>query len=184
MKPLSQYIIESQHELYHYTNVGNAINICAYDKFIASEDDGHNPKGYEYYISTTRQRNALTGYPTGMLGDDLVRFVFDGTSLNKFKIVPLDWGKAKGRAIKKNWPAGGEDFDKNITSIMLQTNVESEDRILLKKPEVNDIHKYIKEIHIDNTKVSPSEFHLFQTYCDLYNIRLMDMDHKQFILGR
>jgi len=184
MKQLYNYILESQQYLYHYTNVGNAVNVCADDVFGCSEDDGYSPKGYPYYISTTRQRNALTGYPTGMISNKLVRFVLDGSKLSRFKITPIDWGHAKRTAIKSNWPAGPENFDKNIQSIMLQTNVESEDRILLKQEELKDFHKYISELHVDDSTATPNEIHLFKTYCDGYGIELKVMNHKSFMIGR
>lgn len=184
MKTLTQYITESQHELYHFTNVKDALKICSVDKWIGSYDDGGNPKGFGYFISTTRQRNALTGYPTGMLGNDLVRFVFDTTAMSKFKIIPYNHFRGfKLRAIKQNWE-DQEAFDKYKDEVMLQTNVEAEDRILLRKEEIPNVHKYIKEIDLDDSKTTDAEYELFKEYCDKYSITLIMMDHKKFILGR
>jgi len=177
-------IVESLDELYHYTNVDNAIDMVTDDKFLASENDGSGRKDYRWYMSTTRQRNALTGYPTGMINNHIVRFVLDGRTLGaKFKIEPVDWGHAKHMAIKNNWP-NQDQFDKNYDSIRLQTNVENEDRVYLKSEVLKDLHKYIKEIHLNDRTTTRSEQHLFKTYCDAYGIVLRIMSDKEFTLGR
>ena len=184
MKSLYYYIVESSDELYHYTNVDNAIDMVTDDEFLASENDGHGRKDYRWYMSTTRQRNALTGYPTGMINNHIVRFVLDGRALgSKFKIEPVDWGHAKHIAIKNNWP-DPDKFDKNLNSIMLQTNVENEDRVYLKSEVLKDLHKYIKEIHLDDKTTTSTEQRLFKTYCDAYGITLKIMSGKEFTLGR
>lgn len=180
MKQLNEYINEALEELYHFTFDTNLFGIIKTDTIRSSHDDGYSPKGFEYYISATRSKNANTGYPTQMWGDgSLVRIVLDSRLINsKMKIKPIDFSPAKGRAIKVNW-VNKDDFDKYKDSIMMQSNVEAEDRILLNKKSIPNFHIYIKEIHICKDDISDKYYKPIKTYCDKYNIPLIEFEDKR-----
>lgn len=183
MKELKQSILESLEELYHYTNNHNLNGICGEDILYASQNDGVGLKKYDYFVSTSRQINTLTGYPKSMISDKICRIVFDRVKLSKFKIGPVDWGRAKGYAIKANWE-DKEFFDKHLSTIKEQPNVESEERIYLKNDCIPQVHKYIKRIDIDSSTVSYNELLIVKKYCDKHNIELKLSEHSKFIYGK
>lgn len=179
MKGLYTYINEAMEELYHFTCSYDLVGIAKNDEFYSSKNDGHSPKGFDYYMSTTRSKNANTGYPSQIWGDELVRIVLDGRKINsKMKIQPLDFSPSKGRAIRVNWN-NVEDFDKYKDSIMMQSNVEAEDRILLNKKSIPNFHIYIKEIHICKDDISDKYYKPIKKYCDKYNIPLIEFEDKR-----
>lgn len=186
MKDLYTYINEALEELYHFTNDYNLVAITKSDTFEASPDDGHSPKGFDYYISATRSKNANTGYPTQMWDNEgLVRIVLDGRKINsKMKIKPLDFSPSKGRAIKANWK-NKEDFDKYKADIMMQSNVEAEDRILLNKPEIKNFHTYIKEIHICKDNIDKDRYVLIKNWCNAVKVNLIEFENmREFNRGK
>lgn len=160
MRPLHTYILnEAMSELYHFTNGVNVANMLRHDSFKASKDDGYQPvSGYGYFMSTTRQQFAGTGYPAAMMGQDICKIVLDGKALNsRYKMVPIDWGRAKMMAIRSEWPAGPDDWDMYKDERLKQTNVESEDRVLLKTATIPNFHRYIKKIYIDTNTIDPKD---------------------------
>lgn len=153
--------------------------------FIPSLDDGDNPSGYSHYISTTRQRSALTGYPTHMIPDDIVRVTLDERALHsRYKIVPIDFCRAKWYAVKDKWQ-DKDDFNKYHDDIMLQSNVEMEDRVLLNDDEIKSFHKYVVRIDLNNEAIDPSDADTIIRYCDKYDIPLnIYTNPKDFVTGR
>lgn len=183
---LGEYINESLEEIYHFTNTDNLLELIKDDVFLTSSDDGYNPKEYKYYISTTRVKNANIGYPTGMLNDKIVRICLNVDILkSKYKVKPVDWGHAKEIAIKKNWPAGEKDFDKNKHEILKQTNVESEERVYTNDEEIKQFSKYIKRIDVYTEWFLPVELDRIKEYCQTNGIQLVEYsDEKKFKLGK
>lgn len=153
MKSLVQ-VLESLQELYHFTDGKSLANILRTDTFIASGDDGYNPHGYDYFMSTTRSQYSKTGYPAAMLSDDICKVVLDGRALGaRYKIKPVNFqGNTKVHAIRSAW-ADPAQFDDYKDERLKQTMVEAEDRILLKQDTIKNFHKYIKRIYIDNTTI-------------------------------
>jgi hypothetical protein len=185
---LKTYILESLEEVYHYMGVKDFLNLIATDEFYLSDDDGYNPKGKEefHFLSTTRQRNALTGYPTGLIDRNIVRITLDYNKLHsKFKSGPVDWGKAKGAAIKKNWDP--EDFERMKKSLMLQTNVENEERFYIKGDSINDFFWYVKRVDIckkycSNKELEGIKFDLRDMYGGI-PLKIYDPE-KEFNIGK
>ena len=181
MKHLSEYIIESQRELYHFTHSDNLINIIKNDEWVGSSDDGIN-----FYISTTRTKNAEIGYPTQMwISKNVLRVVFNGRLFNsRYKITPIDKMGGKKMAIRANWP-DPQIFDQNKDEIMKQGNVESEDRVLIKGESIKQVHKYINAIHINMENIDSDHIEIISKYCDKYGILLVKFPTtKKFNLGR
>ncbi len=176
-------IVESIQELYHFTTVNCLMSIIDEDKFICSVDDYHND-GYPYYMSLTRKRSALDGYPQAMLSSNLVRIIIDADALkSRYKIKSMDYGPAKWHAIKSNWK-DKKAFDDNRDEIMKQSGVESEDRAYIKDEVIQDFHKYIKGIHLDASKINKYQYEEIKRYCEKYNINLTTSTHSRFMLGR
>ena len=184
MKPLSNYILESMQELYHFTNAYNLVAIMKDDEWIASiGDDDENED--QTYISTTRSKNASTGYPTQLMDDtNIVRVVFDGNKLNsKYKIKPIDRMNGKKWAIKSNWD--DDTFELNKSEILKQGNVEAEDRVYVNSNKISSIHKYIKSIHINLSNIDNKYIKTISEYCKKYDIELKRYkNHSEFNLGR
>lgn len=151
-------ILESMQELYHFTDGTSLVNILKTDTFTASHDDGYNPKGYDYFMSTTRMQYAGMGYPASMLASDLCKIVLKGRILNsQFKIIPVNFqGNVKVHAIRASWD-DPKQFDDYKDERMRQPFVEAEDRVLLRRPAIKDFHKYIERIYIDTNTIDPRE---------------------------
>lgn len=183
MKKLFFYIKESFAELYHFTNIGNLLNIIKNDEFITSADDGYTPNKYKYYISLTRMKCAFTGYPTGMIDDKIVRIVFNGKLANKYKIKPVDWGKAKTFALKSMW--GETAFNAMKDDLMLQTNVEAEERVCTNDDCIKNISKYISKIETYKNYLTQQEKREIEKYCLNNNITFIIYDNeKDFKLSK
>jgi hypothetical protein len=181
MKALSNYLLESMQELYHFTNAYNLVAILKDDTWIASNDYDK-----ELYISTTRMKYGDTGYPTELMDDtNVVRVVFDGNKLNsKYKIKPVDKMRGKWMAIKANW-AQPEKFDGSWWHTKKQTNVEAEDRVFINATEVKGAHKYIKAIHVNLSNIDNKYLKDIVMYCKQYNIELKQYKNdKDFNIGR
>lgn len=179
MKALTDYILESMHELYHFTNAYNLVDIMKDDTWLSSNDHDE-----ELYVSTTRIKNANFGYPTGLLDDNnVVRVVFDGTKLNsKYKIKPVDKMHGKRLAIKANW-SNPDDYDKYFNAH--QTNVEAEDRVYVNSNKITSIHKYIKSIHINLSNIDSKYIKDISEYCKKFDIELKKYkNYSEFNLGR
>jgi hypothetical protein len=179
MKQLKDYIFEAMQELYHFTNAYNLVDILKDDTWVSSNDYDK-----ELYISTTRMRNGDFGYPTGMLDDEnVVRVVFDAQKLNtKFKIIPVDKMNGKRLAVKANW-SNPDDYDKYFN--VHQTNVEAEDRVIVKDEKIKNISKYIKSIHVNLENIDDKYLYSIESYCKKLNIKLKKYeDYKSFNLAR
>ena len=184
MKSLKEYIFESLELVYHYMSVKNLCNLLKTNKFYLSDNDGYNPKGMEKYsfLSTTRQRNALTGYPTGLIDPNIVRITLDYNKLHsKYKSSPVDWGKAKRLALKSTW--GEENFEKNKASLMLQTNVENEERFFSKSEILNDFFNYVKQVDLCEEYCTKEQIAYIQKNLSDLPIKIYKTE-KEFKLGR
>lgn len=182
MKSLYTYINESEELLYHFTNGRNLVNILKADKFIGCEGDSMSPN-YKYYMSTTRQPYAGTGYPTGMFERDICKIVLDVRKLNsKYKIMPVTWFKgSKNLAIRDNDP----HWDEYKEDRMKQTNTESEDRVCFNTPTIPHFNKYIKAIVLDTNTIDPSDADDIIKYADKYGIDvLIAQTTKEFLTMR
>lgn len=186
MRSLSNYLIESLQQVYHYTNYGNLFNILKENQFVLSENDDYGDSKYKYYMSTTRQRNALTGYPTGMINPKISRIILDYDLLrSKYKIGPVDWGKSKKFAIKTNYPGDIEYFDKWFDSIRLQTNVEMEERVYSNKEVIPHFVAYIKQIDVMSGWLTKHELDELKEVCSNIGLNLNIYNtEKDFNLAR
>lgn len=186
MRSLYSYIVESLEEVYHYTNYGNLERIMKGNRYIMSVNDGYGDDKFKYYMSTTRQRNALTGYPTGMINPKIIRLTLDYDKLRHvYKIEPMDWGKAKSYAIKNSYPGTDEDFDKYYDYIRMQTNVEMEERVYSNKDIIPNFNKYIKRIDVMSGWLEKYELEDLKLRCEKYGIELRIYNtEKQFNLAK
>lgn len=184
MKHLSTYLTEAQDALFHFTNGANLARILKADKFTASLNDGYSPPGYKYYMSTTRQQFAGTGYPAGMVGSDIVKLCLDGKALGStYKIQSIDWGRAKRQAIKGDWPLGPENWEQYKSERMKQVNVESEDRVLLKTEHIPQFHKYIKKIVINHETIDAKDADNIMYWADNRGIEVVvTQTTKEFLI--
>lgn len=122
--------------VYHYCSVTAAVNILTSGNFQLSSVTGNKseeryaPKGYPYFLSTTRSR---VGDYHRYAGSSAVMFVLDGNWLNqRYRTRPIDyWDRA--------WQHSGGDRTR-----------ESEDRVFSKTPDIPidgviGIHVLLKE---------------------------------------
>lgn len=174
MNKLVDYINEAMVELYHFTNAYNFINIIKDDEWMASCE------GNEYFISTTRTKNATIGYPTQLIDkDNVIRIVFDGRRLNNnFKIKPVDKMRGKMWAIKSTWK-NPEDFELYKKEILTQGNTESEDRVYVNRESIPNAHLYIKEVHINLDNIERKYINDIRNYCRRYGIELVEYSNTR-----
>jgi hypothetical protein len=118
--------------VYHYTSVASALKILQTGQFgltatTGSHEHEHAPKGYNFYLSTTRSR--WGGYHTNVKPSEGVLFVLDGTWYNRhYRAGPIDyWG----------------DRDPKYSR---DRRHEAEDRIFSKEPHISI--GGVKEIHV------------------------------------
>jgi pyrimidine deaminase RibD-like protein len=117
--------------VYHYTRAITARNILSTGKFqlsstLGSVEEQYAPKGYPYFLSTTRSRRG--GYHDS-IGSDAVLFVLDGTWYSRhYKGAPVDYWLNRD-PLKSNHRAH-----------------EAEDRIFSKDPTMSA--KGVTAIHI------------------------------------
>ena len=120
--------------VYHYTNIGPALNILKSGEFQLSSVAGSveqdiNPKGYNFFLSTARSKG---GEYHRRVGDSAVMFVLNGRWISdRYRVKPVDY-----------W-AGFSNPSRNK---------ETEDRIFSKDPTmpiapVTSIHVLLKEQH-------------------------------------
>lgn len=148
MKTLVQ-ILESLDEYYHFTHTYNLKHILEKDSWLCSEEDSYGRDDYKYYVSLTRSKNASTGYPAGLDQEDLIRIVFNGKALNsKFKIEPVSFDPGAKTFITRAAKNNPEAYKKYGAEWKKQVNVEAEDRLYSKLPEIKGISKYIKRIDL------------------------------------
>lgn len=181
MKTLQSYITEGVSEGYHFTHAESLIKILKSDTYKCSKDDGYNPQGYDYYMSTTRSQNANTGYSTGFISDkNVVKLIIDNNKLSHtYKIIPIDMMRGKWRAIKTLYK-DPKVFDQNYNELMKQVDVEAEDRILSKSSDIKNFSKYIKRIIINNDNIEPSLADDVIRYADKKNIEVRIANSKEF----
>lgn len=118
--------------LFHYTNVGAAVDILKNNEFALSISTGtveaqYAPKGYNYFFSTSRSK--VGGYHQ-IVGDSGVVFNLDGNWFNKhYPVKAIDYWAGMHRGDRHN---------------------ESEDRIFSREPSIpadaiTAIHILLKE---------------------------------------
>lgn len=132
--------------VYHYTPLGPANNILSTGNFelsssLGSTEQQYQPKGYPYFLSTTRTRRG--GYHSNTLGSTGVLFVLDGDWYNRhYKSASVDY--YRDRNPHRAGSVGGSG--------------ESEDRIFSKEPKISiggvkQVHVYVNpEKATDNIK--------------------------------
>lgn len=127
--------------VYHYTPLGPAKNILSSGNFelsssLGSVEQQYQPKGYPYFLSTTRTRRG--GYHTNALGNSGVLFVLDGDWYNRhYKSAPVDY------YLDRSHPQPGRSS-------------EAEDRIFSKEPTmsaggVRQVHVYVNPAKVTDT---------------------------------
>lgn len=128
--------------VYHYTRCYNAKKILSTGEFqlsstLGSVEEQYAPKGYPYFLSTTRSRRG--GYHD-TIGSDAVLFVLDGTWYSRhYKGAPVDY-----------WQ------NRDPTQSHHRAH-EAEDRIFSKDPQmsiggVKEIHIYVSPDAEEKTK--------------------------------
>ena len=120
--------------LYHYTGVTGALDILKSGEFglsvLTGADRKHMPRGYDFFLSTTRTRTGDYHRSTGNIG---VMFVLNGRAIGqRYKVVPFDYWE-------QSWLATHNRDGGYRTS-------ESEDRILSNDPNIPI--KYATEVHV------------------------------------
>jgi len=120
--------------LYHYTSPSPALRILQSGKFELTSSVGSPseakiaPKGYPYYLSTTRSK--VGDYHARTPGSHAVMFVLDGTKIaHNYKVKPVDYWEGMWTRDNSN-----------------ERTRESEDRVYSKSPQIPAI-EFIKEIH-------------------------------------
>lgn len=127
--------------VYHYTPLGPAKNILSSGNFelsssLGSVEQQYQPKGYPYFLSTTRTRRG--GYHTNVLGNSGVLFVLDGDWYNRhYKSSPVDYWQERGKLLPGR-------------------SSEAEDRIFSKEPKmsaggVKQVHVYVNPAEVTDT---------------------------------
>lgn len=140
----SMYVSESKLSegispiVYHYTRVRTARNILSTGEFqlsstLGSVEEQYAPKGYPYFLSTTRTRRGGYHY---FVGSDAVLFVLDGTWYNRhYKGAPVDYWLNRDHLKSNHRPHEAEDriFSKDpkmsakgVTAIHLYVSSDAE----------------------------------------------------------
>ena len=128
--------------VYHYTRCYNAKKILSTGEFqlsstLGSVEEQYAPKGYPYFLSTTRSRRG--GYHD-TIGSDAALFVLDGTWYSRhYKAMPVDY-----------W------LNRDPLQSHHRTH-EAEDRIFSKEPTmsidgVKELHIYVSPDSEEKTK--------------------------------
>lgn len=122
-------------EVFHYTNLSAALKVLRSGKFELSSVAGsveaqYAPKGYDYFLSTTR---TLTGGYHNIIGNSAVMFNLDGNYYNqRYKAQPVDY-----------WGQRSNDYGRVS---------EAEDRIFSPTPTIpaagiTSVHVYMKPLN-------------------------------------
>jgi len=128
--------------VYHYTNIRAASKILASGEFqlssgLGSIEQQYMPKGYHYFLSTTRTSRG--GYHD-LIGQSAIMFVIDGNYYNnKYPSKPVDYWQNR-------------DPEKSYNK-----KHEAEDRLFSKEPSipingVTAVHVFVKEDADPNVK--------------------------------
>ena len=121
--------------VYHYTNLDAAARILTSGEFalsstLGSIEEKFAPKGYPYFLSTTRTRRG--GYHSNAIGDGAAMFNLDGNYYNqRYKGGPIDY-----------WGDRHNDYGRTA---------EAEDRIFSKEPTmpaggITSVHIFVKPL--------------------------------------
>lgn len=122
--------------LYHITNGRAAESIVTKNRFELKPSDGTEAEEKlqgkaAYYLSTARHKTA--SYTRQKMSSSSVIFVLDGTALgSKYKIKAVDY-----------WA----DFYRDGEEMNNRDRMEAEDRVLSDSPFIENVNKYVKEIH-------------------------------------
>lgn len=127
--------------VYHYTPLAQAKNILSTGNFelsssLGSVEQQYQPKGYPYFLSTTRTRRG--GYHANSLGNSGVLFVLDGDWYNRhYKSSPIDYWQERGKLLPGR-------------------SSEAEDRIFSKEPTISaagirQVHVYVNPDKVTDT---------------------------------
>lgn len=122
--------------VYHYTNLDAASKILTTGQFalsstLGSIEEKYAPKGYPYFLSTTRTRRG--GYHSNAIGDGAAMFNLDGNYYNqRYKGGPIDY-----------WGDRHNDYGRTA---------EAEDRIFSKEPTmpiggITSVHIFVKPLN-------------------------------------
>ena len=154
---INELLVESLSRVaYHYSRLPSAAKIMASGEFELSSDLGsieqeYSPKGYHYFLSTTRTK--LGGYHN-FVGDSGVMFVLDGNWFNQhYKSGPVDYWTSKNTVTGEIESLRGPDQKQSRKAH------EAEDRVYSKTPTipvdgVTAIHILIKP-DSDNEYLGP-----------------------------
>ena len=123
--------------VYHYTNLDAAARILTTGEFalsstLGSIEEKFAPKGYPYFLSTTRTRRG--GYHSNAIGDGAAMFNLDGNYYNqRYKGGPIDY-----------WGDRHNDYGRAA---------EAEDRIFSKEPTmsaggITSVHIFVKPLPV------------------------------------
>lgn len=161
--------------LYHFTYIGNLKSIITQNKLhgatnIGSKSDYNVNKGKYFYISTQRSKGK-SGYAEKTGGNTCL--VLDGRKLGyKYKGGPIDYWQ---------WSTKKSDYDSPSAYKQALLSKELEDRIFLDEPNINNVDKYILEIHIlvENLNfLQKKDIEQIIEYSEKYNIPVFFYDNK------
>lgn len=127
--------------VYHYTPLAPAKNILSSGNFelsssLGSVEQQYQPKGYPYFLSTTRTKRG--GYHANNPGNSGVLFVLNGDWYNRhYKSAPIDYWQERG-------------------SLSPGRSSEAEDRVFSKEPTmsiggVTEVHVYVNPEKVTDT---------------------------------
>ena len=127
--------------VYHYTSLTSAKNILSSGNFelsssLGSVEQQYQPKGYPYFLSTTRTKRG--GYHSNIPGNSGVLFVLNGDWYNRhYKSAPIDYWQERG-------------------NLLSGRSSEAEDRVFSKAPTmsiggVTEVHVYVNPDKVTDT---------------------------------
>lgn len=127
--------------VYHYTPLAPAKNILSSGNFelsssLGSIEQQYQPKGYPYFLSTTRTKRG--GYHANNPGNSGVLFVLNGEWYNRhYKSAPIDYWQERGKLLPGR-------------------SSEAEDRVFSKEPTmsiggVTEVHVYVNPDNVTDT---------------------------------
>lgn len=161
--------------IYHYTYLGNLMNILKTNKLNTSNNigttaDAQKDKGRAFYFSTQRTKGR-TGYAYAHGAN--VALVLDGRKLmSRYKGFPTDYW---------NWSMNPKDYSDKNSYIQALQSKEMEDRIVTDKPYIENASDYIMEIHINLTRghTKKSELQRIQALAQQKQIPIYFYDDEQ-----
>lgn len=127
--------------VYHYTPLASAKNILSSGNFelsssLGSIEQQYQPKGYPYFLSTTRTKRG--GYHANNPENSGVLFVLNGDWYNRhYKSAPIDYWQERGKLLPGR-------------------SSEAEDRVFSKEPTmsiggVTEVHVYVNPDKVTDT---------------------------------